>query len=44
VDLADDNKGYRPQLTPSVPVTILDGDVKGNARAVKSTVSLTVVL
>jgi len=43
VDLADDNKGYRFQLTPPVPVTILDGDVKGNARAVKGTVPLTVV-
>jgi hypothetical protein len=43
VDLADDNKGYRFQLTPPVPVTILDGDVKGNARSVKGTVPLTVV-
>jgi len=43
VDLADDNKGYRFQLTPPVPVTILDGDVRGNARAVKGTVPLTVV-
>jgi hypothetical protein len=43
VDLADDNKGYRFQLTPPVPVTILDGDVRGNARAVRGTVPLTVV-
>jgi hypothetical protein len=43
VDLSDDNKGYRFQLTPPVPVTILNGDVRGNARAVKGTVPLTVV-
>ena len=43
VDLADDNKGYRFELTPPVPVTVLDGDVKGNARSVKGTVPLTVV-
>jgi hypothetical protein len=43
VDLADDNKGYRFQLTPPVPVTVLDGDVRGNARAVKGTVPLDVV-
>jgi hypothetical protein len=42
VDLADDNKGYRFQLTPPVPVTILNGDVRGNARAVKGVVPLTV--
>ena len=35
--------GYRFQLTPPVPVTILDGDVRGNARSVKGTVPLTVV-
>jgi hypothetical protein len=43
VDLADDNKGYRFELTPPVPVTVLDGDVRGNARSVKGTVPLIVV-
>ena len=43
VDLADDNKGYRFGLVPPVPVTILNGDVRGNARSVKGTVPLTVV-
>ena len=43
VDLADDNKGYRFELTPPVPINVLDGDVHGNARAVKSMVPLTVV-
>ena len=43
VDLADDNKGYRFQLTPPVPVTILNGDIRGNARSVRGTVPLTVV-
>jgi len=43
VDLADDNKGYRFELTPPVPVTVLDGDVRGNARSVKGMVPLTVV-
>jgi hypothetical protein len=43
VDLADDNKGYRFRLTPPVSVTILNGDIHGNARAVKGLVPLTVV-
>jgi hypothetical protein len=43
VDLQDDNKGYRFELTPPVSVTVLDGDVRGNARAVKGVVPLTVV-
>jgi hypothetical protein len=43
VDLASDKKGYRFQLTPPVPVTVLDGDVRGNARAVKGLVPLMVV-
>ena len=42
VDLHDDNKGYRFQLTPPVSVTILDGDVRGNARSVKGVVPLNV--
>jgi hypothetical protein len=33
VDLADDNKGYCFELVPPVPVTILNGDVRGNARS-----------
>jgi hypothetical protein len=43
VDLTDDNKGYRFELTPAVPMTVLDGDVQGNARAVRGTVPLTVM-
>ena len=43
VDLQDDNKGYRFQLRPPVPVTILNGDIRGNARSVRGTVPLTVV-
>jgi hypothetical protein len=43
VALESDNKGYRFELTPPVPVTVLDGDVRGNARSVKSVVPLTVV-
>jgi hypothetical protein len=42
VDLADDNKGYRFRLTPPVPVTILNGDVRGNARSVRGTVPVNV--
>ncbi len=42
VDLADDNKGYRFALTPPVPVTILHGDIRGNARSVRGTVPLMV--
>ena len=43
VALETDNKGYRFELTPPVPVTILHGDVRGNAKSVKGTVPLTVV-
>ena len=42
VDLEDDNKGYRFELVPPVPVTILHGDVRGSARSVKGTVPLMV--
>jgi hypothetical protein len=42
VDLKDDNKGYRFQLTPPIPVTVLDGDVRGNAKAVKGLVPVNV--
>jgi hypothetical protein len=43
VDLATDNKGYRFALVPPVPVTILHGDVRGNARTVKGMVPLPVL-
>ena len=33
-------KGYRFKLTPPVPVTVLDGDVSGDAKAVKHLVPL----
>jgi len=40
VALASESKGYRFKLTPPVPVTVLHGDVHGNARATKSVVPL----
>ncbi len=43
VDLASENKGYRFELTPPVAVTVLDGDIRGNAKAVKHLMPLTVV-
>ena len=30
-----ESKGYRFKLTPPVPVKVLSGDVKGNAKSVK---------
>lgn len=42
VALQSENKGYRFQLTPPVPVTVLDGDARGNAKAVKRPVPLVV--
>ncbi len=42
VALESDYKGYRFQLTPPVKVTVLDGDVQGNAKAVKRLVPLVV--
>jgi len=42
VALESENKGYRFKLTPPVPVTVLDGDVRGDAKAVKRTVPLAV--
>jgi hypothetical protein len=42
VALQSDSKGYRFKLTPPVPVTVLDGDVKGDAKAVKRMVPLSV--
>jgi hypothetical protein len=43
VALQSDSKGYRFKLTPPVPVTVLDGDVKGDAKAVKRLVPLVAV-
>jgi len=43
VSLESDNKGYRFELNPPVPVTVLDGDIRGNVRSVKGVVSLPVV-
>jgi hypothetical protein len=43
VALQSDNKGYRFKLTPPVPVTVLEGDVKGDAKAVKRMVPLATV-
>ena len=42
VALQSESKGYRFKLTPPVPVTVLHGDVRGNARATKSMVPLNV--
>jgi hypothetical protein len=43
VALQSDSKGYRFKLTPPVPVTVLEGDVKGDAKAVKRLVPLVAV-
>ena len=43
VALESESKGYRFKLTPPVPVTVLDGDVKGDAKAVKRLVPLAAV-
>jgi hypothetical protein len=43
VALESESKGYRFKLTPPVPVTVLDGDVKGDAKAVKRLVPLATV-
>jgi hypothetical protein len=42
VALESENKGYRFQLKPPVPVTVLSGDIRGNAKSVRSLVPLTV--
>lgn len=42
VAIETDNKGYRFRLTPPVPVTVLDGDVRGNAKSVKRVVPLAI--
>ena len=43
VALESESKGYRFKLTPAVPVTVLEGDVKGDAKAVKRMVPLAAV-
>ncbi len=42
VALESESKGYRFQLKPPVPVTVLSGDVRGNARSVRGMVPLSV--
>ncbi len=43
VALESESKGYRFKLTPPVPVTVLEGDIKGDAKAVKRMVPLAAV-
>jgi hypothetical protein len=43
VALESEAKGYRFKLTPPVPVTVLDGDVRGDAKSVKRLVPLATV-
>ncbi len=43
IALQSESKGYRFRLTPPVPVKVLDGDVRGNAKAVKRLVPLATV-
>ncbi|HSS38137.1 MAG TPA: hypothetical protein VLT58_05155, partial [Polyangia bacterium] len=43
VALQSDSKGYRFKLTPPVPVKVLDGEVRGNAKAVKHMVPVAAV-
>jgi hypothetical protein len=43
VALESETKGYRFKLTPPVPVTVLEGDVKGDPKAVKRMVPLAAV-
>jgi hypothetical protein len=43
IALQDDTKGYRFRLTPPVPIKVLEGDVRGNAKATKHMVPLTAV-
>jgi hypothetical protein len=40
VALESEAKGYRFKLTPPVPVTVLDGDVSGDAKSIKRLVPL----
>lgn len=43
VALESDSKGYRFKLTPPIPVNVLEGDVKGDAKAIKRLVPLAAV-
>jgi hypothetical protein len=43
VALQSDTKGYRFRLTPPVPVNVLDGDVRGDAKSVKRVVPIAVM-
>jgi hypothetical protein len=43
VSLLSENKGYRFKLTPPIKVTVLDGDVRGNARSVRHLVPMAIV-
>jgi len=43
VALESDSKGYRFKLTPPIPVNVLEGDVKGDAKAIKHLVPLAAV-
>jgi hypothetical protein len=43
IALQSDSKGYRFKLTPPVPVKVLSGDVRGNAKAVKRMVPMAAV-
>ena len=42
ISLLSATKGYRFAFTPPIHVTVLDGDVKGNAKSVKSIVPLAI--
>lgn len=42
ISLISTAKGYRFAFTPPIHVTVLDGDVKGNARSVKGVVPLAI--
>ena len=44
ISLLSETKGYRFAFTPPIHVTVLDGDVKGNAKSVKSVVPLAISL
>jgi hypothetical protein len=43
IALQSDSKGYRFKLTPPVPVKVLSGDIKGNAKNVKHMVPVAAV-
>lgn len=43
IALQSDSKGYRFKMTPPVPVKVLNGDIKGNAKNVKHMVPVAAV-